>query len=159
AGVAAYQDDAQGRRQEGPQASSSRKGRRDMTSALLALVSLALLAAGVFALRVGEARSMNASLVHYRLRFPRGMDVGAVEAFLAGVTGLPRPWWRRWIGTPYVVVELRASARGIEHQLLVPRPWASVVENLIQAHLPGVRYADAAPDPLNARVASEYRLT
>jgi hypothetical protein len=126
---------------------------------VLLIGALALLAVGVFTLRLGEATSMGASLVAYRLRFPRDLDNDAVGAFLAGVTGLLPPWWRRWVGMPFVVLELRASARGIEHQLLVPRAWAGVVENLIQAHLPGVRYSEVALEPLKVRAATEYRLT
>lgn len=98
-------------------------------------------------------------LAGYRLHFSRGLDEAAVTGFLSGICGWLRPWWRRWIGNPVVILEVHATVAGIEHYVLVEHEWQRAVENLLQGSVPSVRY-DAVDVPLlEPKVGAEYRLS
>ncbi|MGH2601961.1 MAG: hypothetical protein ACRDJ9_21570, partial [Dehalococcoidia bacterium] len=100
-------------------------------SATFFLLSAAALAAGVIVLKAGSMKQLRADLVGYQLQFPTRLDAEAVVGFLGGLSGLLLPWWRRWLVTPFVVVEVHADSGGIAHTLLVPRSWSVLVENLL----------------------------
>jgi hypothetical protein len=128
---------------------------------LLALsASITLFAVGVLVQRAGHRAVDDKGLVAYGLRFPRQLSVAGVEAFLAGWTGSLPPWWKRWLtGVPTVVLEVEATADGINHRLLVPGRWSSFVTALLSAHLPSVRYEPIDVPRNRARVGAEYRLS
>ena len=84
--------------------------------------------------------SLRRSLVAYRLSFPRELDAEDVTNALGGFSGLLEPRWKRWLSTPYVVLETHATKSGIEHYILVPERFATVIENVLQSALPSVRY-------------------
>lgn len=130
-----------------------------MTAALLTMsVAAGLLVLSVIMIALqGERTSLE--LIAYRLQFPRGLKTEAVEAFLVGVTGLLPPWWRRWLGLPFVVLELEATAEGIAHRLLVAPRWSQAIEHQLAAALPGVRFDEISREAVMARVAAEYRLS
>jgi hypothetical protein len=87
---------------------------------------------------VNEAQT---SMVSYELRFPRELPAESVERFLAGWSGSLPPSWKRWLtSVPPLVLEVRAKPESISHHLLVPQRWAPLIEALLGAHLPSVRY-------------------
>jgi len=127
---------------------------------LLLAVLASFLIGVVVVLRSAEQSRLRASLVAYAVTFPRGLEDEAVQQLLTGVSGLLPPWWRRWLASPVVIFEIEASDAGIHHQVLVPRAWHAVLENELQACVPGVRYerlAALAPLP-RIKVAAEYHL-
>lgn len=129
----------------------------DLLAATIGIGSAALFS--VFLLRAAALRSASHAITAYKLRFPKGLEVAGVESFLAGLSGLLLPWWKRWLVTPYVVVEVHATARGIEHFVVVPEAWAKAVENVLQASVPSVRY-EPTPLPFAVlNVGAEYRLS
>lgn len=110
-------------------------------------------------LRGAAARGSAQSLVAYQLRFPKGLELAGVESFLAGLSGLLLPWWRRWLASPYVVLEARATGAGIEHFAAVPAAWANTVENVLQSSVPSVRYEPVALPAVELNIGAEYRLS
>lgn len=103
--------------------------------------------------------SLRRSLVAYRLGFPRGLEAEDATHAFAALSGLLLPWWQRWLATPYVVLETHATKRGIEHYVLVPKRFATVVENVLQSALPSVRYESVAVPAVNANRGVEHVLT
>jgi hypothetical protein len=129
-----------------------------MNIVLLITVLFGLLVS-IILLKRGEQRRLRKCIVAYRLHFPRGLNAEGVQAFLGGLSGLLLPWWRRWLTSPYVVVEVHASRSGIVHYLLTPEPWAQTVENVLQASLPSVRY-EAVDQPFAVlTIGAEYALS
>jgi hypothetical protein len=123
------------------------------------VTSAVLFGLGMVLLKLAERRRLHRELVCYRVRFPRHLDAKSVAEFFAGLSGLLLPWWRRAVVTPFVICETSASSAGVEHRVLVPESWASMVENLLQAHVPGARYERIDVPALPARVGAEYRLS
>jgi hypothetical protein len=126
---------------------------------LLLAVTVAMLVVGVTFLRLGNRRRVQSSLRAFQLSFPRGLKVEEVEAFLDGLTGILLPWWKRWLTSPYVVLETEADEKGIRHYLLVPAAWERSVLGLLSANLPGVRFTACDVPELGVVLGSEYRLT
>ena len=87
------------------------------------------------------------------------MKVEEVENFLDGLTGMLLPWWRRWLVSPFVVLEAQADESGIRHHLLVPGDWERSVLGLLSANLPGVRFTPCEIPNTTVVIGSEYRLT
>ena len=129
-----------------------------MKQLILLLADITLLMAAVVVLRAGEVHRQRVSLVAYKLQFPRGLETAGVESFLGGLSGLLLPWWRRWIGSPYVSLEVHADVSGIHHYLFAPDAWAAAIEGVLQAALPSVRYEPTALMPAAVTMATEYRL-
>lgn len=129
-------------------------------TAVVFLGAVTTLMVGLLVLRAGEHARLRGQLIGLRLTFPRELSGDAVASFVAGLSGLLPPWWRRWLVRPFVVLEVRASSDDIEHWLLVPRTWLAVVENLLQAALPSVRYeqSEFAAVALFTE-AKEYRIS
>ncbi len=131
-----------------------------MSALFLLAVAGSLAAATVLSWRIVELAGERATLVAYSLRFPRGLPAPDVESFIAALSGLLPPWWKRWYGSPSVFLETTASPAGISHQLLVSEAHRHQVENALQAHLPAVAYT-----PLEGRAepkvtaAAAYRLS
>lgn len=113
------------------------------------------------ALKAVYLQQLRGSLVAYRLQFPRNLEESGAVSFLAGMTGLLLPWWKRWLGAPFVTFEVRANEGGIEHWLFVPAAWSPTVENLLQAHTPAIRYEQVDDERAAPRlvVGGEYRLS
>ena len=87
-----------------------------MTGSLLPLLlGVGAIGVGLVLARAIEAAQYRSSLVGLDLRFPNQLDGQAVADFLASVTGILPPWWRRWLSRPFVVLEVRADAAGICH--------------------------------------------
>lgn len=108
--------------------------------------------------RVQLASEVRASFVSYDLRFPRQLPGEAVERFLAGWSGSLPPVWKRWVsGVPPLVLEVRAKPQSISHHLLVPQRWAPLVESLLGAHLPSVRYTRGDVVRLSLTHGTEYQ--
>jgi hypothetical protein len=126
--------------------------------ALLFGVELVVLAASLLLLRAGESKRQQRTLVAYQLKFPRGLEAEGVEGFLGGLSGLLLPWWKRWLVSPYVSLEVHASRLGINHFLLVPASWASAVQAVLQASLPSVRYEAVELPFAVLTVGAEYKL-
>ena len=98
-----------------------------MTAAIsFGLFLAALFGAAATAKEVAQGR-LRSSLVAYRLGFPRELDAEDVTNALAGLSGMLEPWWKRWLATPYVILETQATTTGIEHYVLVPERFAAVV--------------------------------
>lgn len=125
---------------------------------ILATLIFAGFLGGALMLKLGERARLGASLVAYKLSFPRGLEIDGVAQLLSGLSGFLQPWWWRWLVMPFVIVETSASEVGIAHHMLVPQVWAPVLENLLQASLPGVRYEPVAAAIPAATIAAEYRL-
>jgi hypothetical protein len=128
-------------------------------SIVFLIAALSGLLAGMSLVKVAEQRRLRKCLVAYRVWFPRGLKTEAVQSFLGGLSGLLQPWWKRWLTAPYVVLEVHASRSGITHYLLMPRSSAHVVENLLQASLPSVRYEPVDLPFEVLTVGAEYRLS
>src|SRR5579864_8317653 len=104
------------------------------------VLSCGILMVSVSMLRMAARGRLQSSLRAFRLNFPRGLKAEEVVNFLDGLSGLLLPWWRRWLASPFVVLETHADVRGIEHYLLVPEAWERSVLGLLSANLPGVRF-------------------
>jgi hypothetical protein len=122
-------------------------------------IELLLLATSLLVMRAAESRRQRRTLVAYQLKFPRGLEAEGAEAFLAGLSGLLLPWWKRWLVSPYVSLEIHASSSGICHFLLVPASWASAVEATLQAALPSVRYESVDLPFAVLTIGTEYKLS
>lgn len=130
-----------------------------MTLVLL-LGALSAFVVGLLLLRAAEQARLRCELVGLKLTFPRDLPAESAVSFVAGLSGLLPPWWRRWLVRPFVVLEARASSDGIEHWVLVPKPFLSVVENLLQSAAPAVRYEQAESIPAGPFTeAREYRIS
>ena len=131
-----------------------------MSAALLIAVFGAALLACLLVLRIDTAHWLRADHVVYSLKFPANLRPEDAERFLASLSGLLPPWWKRLIGQPVVAFELVATGTGISHQLVVPAAYAGFIESSLNAHLPGVRYEQGEATALPRAVkAAEYRLT
>lgn len=129
-------------------------------NALLELaLSLSLLLPALLVYRAGASRQVQANSVTYELRFPRELEPEAVERFLASLTGLLPPWWRRLGAQPVVTLELLAEPGRLHHRLVVPASVRGSVESALQAHLPSVRAEPVEVEPYALRQAAEYRAT
>jgi hypothetical protein len=118
-----------------------------------------ILVSATAAAKAVAAERQRQSLVAYRLTFPKGLGAEDVMSCLAGFSGLLLPWWRRWGAIPHVVLETLADSKGIRHQILVPEHWAQVLENILQASVPSVRFERAEVETLALTVGAEYRLS
>jgi energy-coupling factor transporter ATP-binding protein EcfA2 len=98
-------------------------------------------------------------MVAYRLSFPRNLEAEGVNRTLAGFSGLLLPWWRRWLSSPFVSLEIHASGTGISHYLVTPEEWSQAVRNILQASVPAVRFELVELPTVNVRTAGEYRLS
>ncbi len=128
-------------------------------SAVLLGIELVVLATSLLLVRAAESKRQRRTLVAYQLKFPRGLEAEGVEAFLGGLSGLLLPWWKRWLASPYVSLEVHASSSGIRHFLLVPGNWASAVEGVLQASLPSVRYEAVDLPYAVLTIGAEYALS
>jgi uncharacterized protein DUF87 len=113
-----------------------------MKTSLFLLIVLAVAglmpSVAVLLVRWSYQRSWQQELVAYALRFPRGVDAGAVVAFLSGLAGIVAPRWERPFAARAVALEASATDRGIQHHLVVARPLAHVVLSALRAALPSV---------------------
>lgn len=131
-----------------------------MTGSLVLLtLSGGALVAVILVLRYQEMERVRASLVSYRLDFPRDLAATAVVAFLGGLAGLLPSWRRRVFALPVVVLELRASADRITHHLLLPAAQRDFVLGQLRAALPGVRLTSEPPDLPRPTLVRELALT
>jgi hypothetical protein len=131
-----------------------------ITADLAVLVAFAIgLIALVTTVRVTARHQLLSTLRAFRLTFPRGLDTDEVQSFLDGLSGLLLPRWKRWLTTPFVVLETHADADGIRHFLLVPESWQRSVLGLLSANLPGVRFTPTDVPELKVTLGAEYRLT
>lgn len=107
------------------------------------------------AMRMSEVARWRRELVAYRLRFPRGLKVAQLVAWLSS---LP-PWSRSAMSS--VGFEVIATAAGIEHRLLIHSSRVESSLAQLQAALPGLRLelleGDGAAPPVD--LAAELRLT
>jgi len=127
-------------------------------SAWYAVAALTISFTTLIVIRTWFVNDARATLIEYELRFPRQLAVEAVQRFLAGWSGSLPPAWKRWaIGVPPLIIETRARPNAIKHYLLVPKRWAPLVESLLGAHLPSVRYVKQPIAPLKLTNATEYR--
>src|ERR1700683_1273402 len=114
-----------------------------MTSAV-AIAACGLVLFGlVLGLRFLDARGWRESLVALRLHLPAGLNADDVAAWLGSLSALTHasPW--RLTPQPPVVIEIRATAQGISHYLLVPETMRGTVLGSVRAHLPGARIEEA----------------
>jgi hypothetical protein len=126
--------------------------------ALLVTIS-ALLVLGVAMLRMTMRRQLMSSLTAVRLSFPRSLELESVENFLAGLSGLLLPWYRRWLAVPFVVLETEADEAGIRHYLITPESWQQSVLGILTANLPGVRFTPTDMPSRPLQLGAEYRLS
>lgn len=128
-----------------------------MIGAIELLVAGSALAAAAMLLKAGSVRQLQTESVTYVLSFPAGLEAEAVTDFLAALSGLLLPWWRRWVAQPVVVIEVAASDSGIEHRLAIPESVSGSVEAALTAHLPSVRYSRTEEDATSHLTGAEYR--
>jgi hypothetical protein len=127
-------------------------------TAYIFFVGLAFLGS-LTALRFIATSDMRSHLVAYRLHFPRGLDAKDVVTALAGFSGLLLPWWRRWLATSFVSLEVHADSKGISHHLIVPEGYARSIESVLSAAVPSVRFEPEDVPDMAVRQAIEYQLT
>lgn len=123
------------------------------------LILGASLLGSLIVMRHVASLEMRRRLVAYRLRFPRGLEAEGVINALSGVTGLLLPWWKRWLASPYVSLEVHATKEGIAHYLVVPERYARSIESTLASAVPSVRFEPAEVPSINARRAVEYGLS
>ncbi len=111
-----------------------------MIELLEAVLASGSLFAATLILRAGVAHAGQAPEVFYQLTFPAGLEAEPVARFASSLSGLLRPWWRRWVFQPAVVLEVVATNDGIRHRLVAPESVAASIEAALTAHLPSVRY-------------------
>jgi hypothetical protein len=131
---------------------------------LIALVSIGglVIVAVVFGARWLEMQHWRHTLVAYQLRLPSKLTIDEVARWLGMVAAsTTAPRWSLLLDPP-IGLEIVATARGIEHYLLVPRSAEATLLATIRAGLPGARL-QAAPGFLahtpGALVAAEVALT
>lgn len=95
----------------------------------------------------------------FRLVFPRDTRPEQVVVFARSLSGLLPPWWRRWLGTPAVIVEVAAGEHGITHRVMLPAGEAGYVLAQLQAAVPGTRVEPDEPSSLDVRAAAELRVS
>lgn len=109
-----------------------------------------------------EAEAWRRDLVAYRIGVPLGLSVDDVAAWLGHVVSGTHASRARLIGPPATALEVRATARGIEHVLITSRGMSGAALSALRAAIPGVRLS-AADDYLEGRpqlaMAAEGRLT
>jgi len=130
-----------------------------MSALLELLVASGALPPSVLVLRAGATRNLQADPVIYELGFPGSLSTDDVARFLGALTALLPPWWRRLVAQPVVGFEVEATADGIQHRLVIPRPVQGYMDSALQAHVPGVRYELAEPEAWQPTYATEYRVT
>jgi hypothetical protein len=133
-----------------------------MTELLLVILSGSCLLIGTLVLRAGAARSDQHPSVTYDLIFPADLEAEPVTRFVSSLSGLLKPWYRRWVYQPVVHLEVVANASGISHRLVVPESVAPSIEAGLTAHLPSVRYQRVEEEAAKsvgktAVAAAEYR--
>ena len=151
-------EDARSQRPGDPPTGRTTEEGRSMIVVLTAILAVTCLAALAVVKAIAEAQ-LRASLCAYRLTFPRGLEPDAAIQALSGFSGLLLPWWRRWLSTPFVSLEVHADHVGVSHHLVVPTRYARTIEDVLASALPSVRYE---PEDVPATAVTrgvEYRLT
>ncbi len=126
--------------------------------ALLALPGAATIA-GITVIKSVEQRRLRSRLVALRLSFPRNLEAEGVTRTLAGFSGLLLPWWKRWLTSPFVSLEVHADSAGITHYLVTPEEWSQTARNILQASVPAVRFEPVEVPAVDVRTSGEYRLS
>lgn len=122
--------------------------------------------------RVGEEDRWRESCRAYGVRFPPDVDAEQAGRWIGTLAGMMHsPWWwlsiPRWwpLGLPRwpIIVELAATAGGVQRVLLIPEWMTGEVLGSLAAVMPGVR-AEELPGYLEGRscrwrIARELRLT
>ncbi len=123
--------------------------------ALLLLVALAALSA-IWSLRSHVGARASEGSRTFQLQFPRETSADDVTTFLAGLSAGRPPLLLRWLQAPTVVFETRATARLIDHLLIIPPAMRSVVLPHLRAAMPNVRFEEIeAPPQHNPRTGIE----
>jgi hypothetical protein len=130
-----------------------------MISAWPVLLSGVTLVVGILVLRAGSSRQIQANPVVYSLTFPSDLEVEAVGRFLASLSGLLPPWWKRWVTQPVVTLEVVADSRGIRHHVVAPVSVSKTVEAGLGAHLPSVRFERTTSPLPKSVVGAEYQIS
>jgi hypothetical protein len=122
-------------------------GRLTMTDPALALGALGIAgltpSAAVLGLRSRDAMRWAVGLEPYNIRISGELSIVDIEQFLAGLSGIRAPGWRRITQTRAVGVEVTSSEAGIAHHLLLGRRERDVVLAHLQGAMPSVA---AIPD-------------
>lgn len=118
-----------------------------------------LVAVLALAVVVGRGLDRPAAAVRVHLTFPRTVSADQALAAARSLAGLLPPWWRRWLDTPAVTLEARATDAGIKHVLTMPAGRREYVLGALRAAMPGLRVEDAAgAAPANPSLARELRV-
>ena len=119
------------------------------------VVCVVLVVAIVVGVRWLDAQEWRRDLVTVRLRFPRGVTVDQVAAWLSGLP--PRAGL---LDRPALCLEVVAGSAGVEHQLSVRAFELEAVTAQLQAAIPGIRLerVDGPARPLVGRTV-EMRTT
>ncbi|MBF6592685.1 MAG: type IV secretory system conjugative DNA transfer family protein, partial [Ktedonobacterales bacterium] len=132
------------------------------TTLLLTLLVGLGLTALLAAAQAYDQRRWRQELVAFQLSLPQQVTVDDVARWLAAVAATTHP--PRWSLVPLwpVALEVRATARGISHYLLIDASSRGALLANLQANLPGARL-ESAPDylatPLPCTVARAYTAT
>jgi hypothetical protein len=106
---------------------------------LLVLTGLTLVTAMIAAARVTDAGIWRRSLIGYRLVLPMDLKPEQVATWLASIAALTHAPRGALLPSPPIVIEVRATAKGIEHRLYVPTSMSGAVLGSLRAALPGAR--------------------
>jgi hypothetical protein len=130
-----------------------------MRDVVLLILSGVSLITSIMFLKSAEQRRLRGHLSTLRLSFPRDLQPEEVARTLAGFSGLLLPWWKRWLSSPFVSLEVHADCTGIRHYLVVPQVWNQTARNILQASVPAVRFETVENPAVDIRTAAEYRLS
>ena len=114
-----------------------------MTLLLLVALALATCVSMVGLARASDARTWRRHLRWYRLLLPSGMSEDDVTRWLAGIAAITHAPRGFLLVPPPLVLEVVATAGGIEHSLGVPSPMEGAVLAGLRAALPGARLEQA----------------
>jgi TraM recognition site of TraD and TraG/Type IV secretory system Conjugative DNA transfer len=127
-----------------------------MPDASLTVFALAgVLGVALVVTRWQLARSESASRRTYELTFPADFSEQSAVAVVRGLAGLLRPWWRRILSQPAIVLEVHADRRGIRHLLRVPAAVAPYICSQLWAS--GVRLSEVEDGAPRMGLAAELR--
>lgn len=134
-----------------------------MTASLVLLLIGGLAIPSVVVLsRLLDMRSWGRRLEAYELRLPSGLEVSAVQQWLANVAAVTHPPKWSLLYSPPIGLEVVATQKGIRHYLLTPERSAEKLLAGLRAAIPGVRVSEAAEyltRQSRFRVAAELKAT
>jgi hypothetical protein len=91
----------------------------------------------------------------FELRFARDFDAAGAAHIVRSLGGLSAPWWGCLLGSPAVIVEVRADQTGIRHLIRIPDRLVAFLTG--QLSVAGVRFWECSDEPPEVSTGAEFR--